>query len=151
MDLPERLKPPLSAQDRSDLVVDAIRHGHEPPRVEVGRLSESQKKIDELFEARRREARQTEIKEQAKERRRYVLAQERRDSTRRQAGERPPAGWQEPRPNELGPAVLGEEYSGPPVPPPEELTPEQKKALAERKRLRKQERQEAAKRDQQRS
>ena len=150
MDLPERLKPPLSAQDRSDLVVDAIWHGHEPPRVEVGRLSEDQEGIDELFEARRREARQDEVKKLAKERRRYVLAQERRRSTRRQAGERPPAA-DEPRPNEPGPAVLGEEYSGPPVREPEELTPEEKEALAERKRQTKAKQKEAAKRDRQRS
>lgn len=124
--------------------------GEEPPKVEVGRLSGDQRTADELSEAHKRKARQTETKEQAEERRKYVLAVEERDSTQQQAGEQLPNAA-EPRPNELGSAVLGDKYTGPPVPPPEELTPEQKKALAERTRLRKVRQKEAAKRDQQRS
>ena len=140
-------------------VLGALERGEEPPEVEVARLSADQEKADELSEDHRTRARQDdEVKEQLQE----ILRLNRegydarlpdllRDVIRTltEGREPPPGDWQEPLPTEPGPAVLGEEYSGPPV-ETDEFTPEEKKALAERERPKKQEHLEAAKRDQRR-
>lgn len=115
--------------------------GDELRKVEVVRLSADQRRASELSADHRRKARQDEAEK---------LAAEQSKHARRQRQEPPPGDGQEPLPTEPGPAVLGEEYSGPPV-EPEEFTPQEKKALAERKRLRKVRQKKAAKRDQQRS
>ena len=135
--------------------------GDQLRKVEVARLSEDQQRADELSEDHRTRARQDdEVKEQLQE----ILRLNREGYDARlpdllrdvigtlTEGREPPEGdWQEPLPTEPGPAVLGDKDIGLPVREPEELTPEQKKALAERKRLRKVRQKEAAKRDQQRS
>ncbi len=143
--------------------------GDELRKVEVARLSEDQQRADELSEDHRRKARQDdEVKEQLQEilrlnREGYdarlpdllrdvirtltgwaeVLVAEQGRHALRQRGE--------PLPTEPGPAVLGDKYTGPLVQEPEEFTPEEKEALAERKRQRKVKQKEVAKRNRQRS
>ena len=110
-------------------------------KVEVAKLSADQQGADELSVGHRRRTRQNdEVERQLQEILR--LARERpddrlpdllRDVVRTLAeGREPPPGTVEPPPDEPGPAVLGEEYTGPPVPEPAEFTLEEKKALAGR-------------------